>query len=64
MKRKCALNALSFSVLCIELHVNILLVWFIYRLCLARGKEVHKAVMSSIQDLATAFTTYEDEVLV
>lgn len=31
---------------------------------MAGGKEVHKAVMSIIQDLATAFTSYEDEVLV
>ncbi|KAJ6425546.1 hypothetical protein OIU84_026174 [Salix udensis] len=37
---------------------------YLFWLCLAGGKEVHKAVMSIIQDLATAFTSYEDEVLV
>lgn len=36
----------------------------LYRLCLAGGKEVHNAIVSSIQDLAKVFATYQDEVLV
>jgi hypothetical protein len=61
-KRKKKITAYFILVL-FDFHITSL--WYgSYRLCLTGGKEVHNAVMSSIYNLAKAFSSYQDEVLV
>lgn len=44
--------------------MNLLSSVVVYRICLTGGKEVHNGVMNKVQELAEAFSGYQEEVLV
>lgn len=63
IKKKKSRITTYFILVLFDFHITSL--WYgSYRLCLTGGKEVHNAVMSSIQNLAKAFSGYQDEILV
>lgn len=56
-KEEChTINVLLFIILIFNINIC--------RICLTGGEEVHNAVIHSIQDLATALSNYQYEVLV